>query len=63
MEQNKTVCFNGHRTNRLPKGEKLKKLEKDLNMEIRKAISNGFHTFLFGACFGFDLIAASQVLK
>ena len=63
MERSKTVCFSGHRTKRLPKGESLKELENLLYIEICKVVNAGFNTFLFGACFGFDFLAASQVLK
>ena len=63
MERCKTVCFSGHRIKRLPKGDALKELENLLYIEICKVVDAGFDTFLFGACFGFDFLAASQVLK
>ncbi len=63
-KRNKTLCFSGHRTEKLPKSEKKYiKLILDLHMEIENAISEGYDTFMFGACYGFDLICAEQVLK
>ena len=63
MNRNKTICFSGHRAEKLPKNkEKFNNLIQDLSMEIDKAISEGYDTFIFGACYGFDLICAEQVL-
>lgn len=64
ISKNKTICFSGHRTEKLPKSEKnFIKLILDLNLEIENAISEGYDTFIFGACYGFDLICAEQILK
>lgn len=59
----KTTCFSGHKTEKLPK----RKTEFDLMIqslicEIDKAISDGYDTFMFGACYGFDMICAEQIL-
>ena len=63
MNRNRTLCFSGHRTERLPKNKKkFNNLIQDLSMKIDKAISEGYDTFIFGACYGFDLICAEQVL-
>lgn len=63
VKRNKTLCFSGHRTEKLPKNnKKFANLIVRLNLEIEKAISEGYDTFLFGACYGFDLICAEEVL-
>ena len=63
INRNKTLCFSGHRTVKLPKDkDKLTYLLQDLSIEIDKAISEGYDTFIFGACYGFDLLCAEQVL-
>ncbi|MGD9678732.1 MAG: SLOG family protein [Vulcanibacillus sp.] len=62
-DRNKTLCFSGHRTEKLPKNkEEFTNLLQNLHIEIDKAISEGYNTFMFGACYGFDLICAEQVL-
>lgn len=61
--KNKTLCFSGHRTVKLPKDkDKLTYLLQSLYNEIDKAIFEGYDTFIFGACYGFDLLCAEQVL-
>ncbi len=59
----KTVCFTGHRSEKLPKGEALEKLRQRLENEIERAIQDGYDTFLFGGAYGFDLMAAEEVIK
>ena len=60
---NKTLCFSGHRTEKLPKGKnEFNLMVQSLIYEINKAIMDGYDTFMFGACYGFDLICAEQVL-
>lgn len=59
----KTVCFTGHRSERLPKGEALDGLRQRLSNEIEKAVTDGYDTFLFGGAYGFDLMAAEEVIK
>lgn len=49
----KTVCFTGHRSEKLPKGDALKHLRIKLSEEIEKAIQDGYNTFLFGEFHGF----------
>ena len=63
VKRKNTLCFSGHRTEKLPKNKnKFIDLLQNLSMEVDKSISEGYHTFLFGACYGFDLICAEQVL-
>lgn len=59
----KTVCFTGHRSEKLPKGEELELLHQRLDLEIERALQDGYDTFLFGGAYGFDLMAAEEVLK
>jgi uncharacterized phage-like protein YoqJ len=60
----KTVCFSGHRNNRLPQTAKeMNSLKARISKEIDRAVHDGFNTFLFGACYGFDLICAEIVLN
>lgn len=59
----KTVCFTGHRSEKLPKGEALENLRTRLADEIEKAIQDGYNTFLFGGAYGWDLMAAEEVIK
>lgn len=60
----KSLCFSGHRSERLPQSkEQLEKLKDKLCKEVDKAIEEGFDTFYFGACYGFDLMCAQIVLK
>lgn len=59
----KTVCFTGHRSEKLPGGEGLELLRKRLALEIERALQDGYDTFLFGGAYGFDLMAAEEVLK
>lgn len=63
IEKSKTVCFSGHRTKKLPQSpDKLCELEQKVYFEIDKAVNDGFDTFIMGACEGFDLICARQVI-
>lgn len=59
----KTVSFTGHRSEKLPKGEALETLRIRLAEEIEKAIQDGYDTFLFGGAYGWDLMAAEEVIK
>lgn len=59
----KTVCFTGHRSEKLPGGDALERLRKRLALEIERALHDGYDTFLFGGAYGFDLMAAEEVLK
>lgn len=62
MTINKTACFSGHRQPHLPIGKALQNLEECLYAEIEKAGFDGFNAFLCGMCYGFDFLAARQVL-
>ena len=59
----KTVCFTGHRSEKLFRGEALELLRKRLELEIERALQDGYDTFLFGGAYGFDLMAAEEVLE
>jgi len=61
--KNTTLCFSGHRSEKLPKNKvETTVLKQNLYNKIDNAIYDGYDTFLFGACYGFDLICAEQVL-
>ena len=63
LNKNTTVCFSGHRSERLPKlRDELDNLSIAIYEEIDKAVDDGFDTFIFGACYGFDLMCAKMVL-
>ncbi|WP_326907841.1 SLOG family protein [Sedimentibacter sp. MB31-C6] len=63
IDKNKTICFSGHRTEKLPNSkEELGILCHMLFVEIDCSIAKGYNTFMFGGCYGFDLICAEQVL-
>ena len=63
-KKKKTLCFSGHRTERLPKNkDEFNFILWSLYNEIDKAVFKGYDTFIFGACYGFDLICAEQVLR
>jgi len=63
LNKEKTACFSGHRSERLPKyADDLEMLRVRLYEEIDKAVDYGIDTFIFGACYGFDLICAEMVL-
>lgn len=62
QKQRFSLCFTGHRSEKLPKtAEQLETLKLKLWEEIDKAIENGIDTFYFGACYGFDLMCAGIV--
>ncbi|MDR2340590.1 MAG: DUF1273 domain-containing protein [Deltaproteobacteria bacterium] len=64
LQIEKSVAFSGHRTGKLPKTrDKYKILEKRLKEEIEKSIAKGYDTFIMGACYGFDLLAAEMILN
>ena len=59
----KTVCFSGHRSERLPKHpDTLQQLQGRVFNEIEKAVNYGYNTFIFGACYGFDIMCAQMVV-
>lgn len=55
------VCFTGHRPEKLTRDEK--SVMKDLEKEIRKAVSDGLNVFITGMARGVDIWAAQIVLK
>jgi uncharacterized phage-like protein YoqJ len=63
IDKQKAVCFSGHRSERLPKTtDGLDALRLALYEEIDKAVGEGYDTYIFGACYGFDLMCAEMVL-
>ena len=67
MEAKYTVCFTGHRSQKLPwrfneDDERCKVMKATLRSEIEKAIQRGYRTFLCGMALGFDMICAETVL-
>lgn len=60
MKKTTTLCFSGHRN--LPTGEQLETLTTNLRTAIQTAIDDGYDTFLFGGCYGFDLLVANEIL-
>lgn len=62
-----TVCFTGHRSQKLPWGfnendERCLRMKEKLRFEIIKAINRGYRTFISGMAIGFDMICAEVVL-
>lgn len=55
------VCFTGHRPEKLTRSERL--IKRDLEKEIKRAINNGFTTFITGMARGTDIWAAEIVLE
>ncbi len=67
-DKNKTVCFSGHRQEKLPdKGDtnslKMKGILSMLYFEIHNSIEEGYDTFIVGGSRGIDLIAAEFVYQ
>lgn len=60
MKAKVTLCFTGHCI--LPTGEAFDRLKVNLRTCIQQAIADGYRIFLFGGCYGFDLLAAGEVL-
>ena len=66
--KSKTACFTGHRSQNLPwkfneQDERCIKMKKKLEIEIVRAIQNGYTTFISGMALGFDIISAEIVLS
>lgn len=64
----KTVCFTGHRSQKLPWGfneddERCVKMKKHLKETIESAIKRGYDTFITGMALGFDMICCEVVLE
>ena len=63
-----TLCFTGHRSQKLPwgfneKDKRCLKMKENLYLEIEKSILQGYKTFLCGMALGFDMICAEIVLQ
>ncbi|MEG0659988.1 MAG: SLOG family protein, partial [Anaerorhabdus sp.] len=64
LNKENTLCFSGHRSEKLPKTDaEMEKLKLRIWEEVDKTIGNGIDTFYFGACYGFDLMCADIVAK
>lgn len=68
LVKSRTVCFTGHRSQKLPwrfneEDERCKLFKVILHSEIEKAIENGYDTFLCGMALGFDIICAETVIE
>lgn len=62
-QEYRAVCFSGPRTERLPQSEEaIQMLEEAVYEAIDAAVRAGFNTFIHGACYGFDLLCAEQIL-
>lgn len=64
----KTVCFSGHRPEKLPgrgndENAETRYIKELLNSKIEKCISEGYTHFISGTARGIDLWAASMVLE
>ena len=67
-DRSRTVCFSGHRQEKLPdKGDidslKMKGLLSILYFEIQQSIEEGYDTFIVGGSRGIDLMAAEFVYQ
>jgi len=59
-----TLCFTGHRPERLPQGVgELLRMQSRLTDEIEAAIERGKVSFVSGAMSGFDTMAAERVIR
>lgn len=59
-----SLCFSGHRSEKLPETEdEMKNLKFRLWEEIDTAIQHGVDTFYVGACYGWDLLCADIVVQ
>ncbi|MDE7082403.1 MAG: DUF1273 domain-containing protein [Clostridia bacterium] len=66
--KSKSVCFTGHRSQKLPWGfneddERCLAMKATLKSEIEKAIQNGYDTFYCGMALGFDIICAETLIE
>ena len=61
--RNSSLCFSGHRQERLPKDpDELRRLKVNLYAIIDDAIADGMRTFYYGGCEGFDMLSALAVI-
>lgn len=68
MKVNETVCFTGHRSQKLPwrfneNDDRCRAMKATLYNEIVKAIKREYKTFLCGMALGFDMICAETVIE
>ncbi|MBY0023812.1 putative phage-like protein YoqJ [Paenibacillus jamilae] len=67
MIRSKTVCFTGHRPNKLGGYDEsnpiMIRVKSELERGIRDAIEQGYDTFISGMALGVDMVAAEIVLK
>ena len=54
-------CFTGHREQKLRRGAGL--IRRELEKEIRKAVSEGFTTFITGMAYGVNIMAGEIVVN
>ncbi len=54
------ICFTGHRPEKLSRREK--EIKEELEIQIRRAIGDGFNVFISGMARGVDIWAAQTVL-
>ncbi len=67
-DKSKTVCFSGHRQEKLPdngnlRSTKMKAILSMLYYEIYQSIEDGYETFIAGGSRGIDLMAAELVYQ
>ena len=55
------ACFTGHRPEKLMRSENA--IRKDLEKQIRQAVTDGLNVFISGMARGVDIWAAQIVLK
>ena len=60
-ERERSVCFTGHRPEKLVRGEDI--IRQDLETEICRAAAGGFSVFISGMARGVDIWAAQTVLE
>ncbi len=66
--KNTTLCFTGHRIQKLPWGENEEDercvgMKKKLKAKIIEAIKKGYIYFISGMALGFDIISAEMILE
>lgn len=63
IPQQQTLCFTGHRPEKLPQGKQLDALLAALYYHIDSAIDQGYSYFLDGMADGIDFYAAEYLLR
>ena len=60
----RSLCFTGHRPDKLPTGDELKALLRALEMHITRMVNTaGFNRFYTGLADGIDYYAAQQIFR